>query len=70
MADDPRPEWRCVCIGFGDRPEPYRGRCHERPTQEDQLCNHCRRVCTSEPGWQTVPLLTPCSSTATEEVPF
>lgn len=69
MADDPHPELRCACIGFGTVPlDPYTGRCHERPTQEDQLCDHCRRVCRREPGFRTVLLPTPCN--APMEVPF
>lgn len=52
MADDPRPQFRCRCVHrellFPDlahllTTSDYEHRCHQRPTQEDGLCDHCRQ---------------------------
>jgi hypothetical protein len=52
-STDPHPELRCRCVsrrqlpedGYSYRqwPDDYYDRCHRRATQEDGLCDVCRR---------------------------
>jgi hypothetical protein len=80
MSDDPRPWLRCRYVYkrngafLHEEPDLYRNRCHDRPTQEDGLCDHCRggvcnsycpvALCCQQPSQQRilVDLQTPCGN--------